>query len=93
MYAQTYLRTSISVLQIVELVMALLRYFQATVSLPTAKETALDDTLTQSANAAVPCEDRCKRNGQESVKLTQRLLLSRELPLENMLLSMETQLQ
>ena len=34
-------------------VMALLRYFQATASLPTAKETALGDTVTQSPNAAV----------------------------------------
>ena len=33
--------------------MALLRYFQATTSLPTAKEMALGDTVTQSANAAV----------------------------------------
>ena len=34
-------------------VMALLRYFQVTASLPTAEETALGDTVTQSANAAV----------------------------------------
>ena len=33
--------------------MALLRYFQVTAALPTAKETALGDTMTQSANAAV----------------------------------------
>ena len=34
-----------SSLQIFEFVMALLRYFQATASLPTAKETALDDPI------------------------------------------------
>jgi len=33
--------------------MALLHYFQGTVSLPTTKETALGDTMTQLANAAV----------------------------------------
>lgn len=52
--------------QIVKLVMALLHYLQATVSLPTAKEMAL-------------CKDRYKQNSRESVKLTQRLLLKREL--------------
>ena len=33
--------------------MALLRYFQVTASLPTAEDTTLSDTVTQSANAAV----------------------------------------
>ena len=33
--------------------MALLRYFKSTVSLPTARETALGNTVKQSANAAV----------------------------------------
>ena len=33
--------------------MALLRYFQVTASLPTAEDTTLGDTVTQSANAAV----------------------------------------
>ena len=41
--------------------MALLRYFQATASLPTAKETALGDTMTQSANAAVLREVQTER--------------------------------
>ena len=50
-----------SIPQIVELVTALLHYFQATASLSTAKETALGDTLTQSANAAVLRKDRCKQ--------------------------------
>ena len=67
--------------QIVELVLALLPYFKAA-SLLTAKEMALGDTVTQSANAAVLCEDRCKQNCRESVELTQCLLLSRDLPLE-----------
>ena len=39
--------------QIVVLVMALLRFFQSTASLPTAKETRLGNTVTQSANAAI----------------------------------------
>ena len=34
--------------------MALLHYFQSMDSLPTPKETRLGDTVTQSANAAVP---------------------------------------
>ena len=33
--------------------MALLRYFQVTAFLPTAEETAIGNTVTQSANAAV----------------------------------------
>ena len=45
----------------VELVMALLRYFQAQASLPTAEETALGDTVIQSANAAVLREVQVKR--------------------------------
>ena len=36
--------------------MALLHYSQSMASLPTAKETRLRDTVTQSANAAVLCE-------------------------------------
>lgn len=40
--------------------MALLHYFQSTASLPTANETALGDTVTKSANAAVLCEMQAK---------------------------------
>ena len=56
---QTFIRSSrfctshSSKPQIVELVMALLHYSQSMASLPTAKETRLRDTVTQSANAAV----------------------------------------
>ena len=45
----------------IELVMALLRYFQAQASLPTAEQTALSDTVTQSANAAVLREVQVER--------------------------------
>ena len=41
--------------------MALLRYFQAQASSPTAEETTLSDTVTQSANAAVLREVQVKR--------------------------------
>ena len=41
--------------------MALLHYFQVTASLPTAKETALGDTVTQSANATVLREVQAER--------------------------------
>jgi len=43
--------------------MALLHYFQAMVSLPTAKKMALGDTVTELANAAILRENRCKQNG------------------------------
>ena len=43
---------------------ALFRYFQATTSLPTAEETALGDTVTQSANAVVLREVQAKRPGK-----------------------------
>ena len=39
----------------------LLHYFQATASLPTAEETALSDTVTQSMNAAVLHEEHSER--------------------------------
>ena len=39
--------------QIIQLVMALLRYLKSTASLPIATETTLGDAVTQSANAAV----------------------------------------
>ena len=42
-------------------VMALLRYFQVTASLPTAEETALGDTVTQSTNATVLREVQADR--------------------------------
>ena len=41
--------------------MALLRYFQVTASLPTAEDTTLGDTVTQSANAAVLREVQAER--------------------------------
>ena len=41
--------------------MALLPYFQSTVSLPTAEEMILSNTVTQSANAAVLCEVQAER--------------------------------
>ena len=41
--------------------MALLRYFQVTASLPTAENTTLGDTVTQSANAAVLREVQAER--------------------------------
>ena len=41
--------------------MALLRYFQAQASSPTAEETTLSDTVTPSANAAVLREVQVKR--------------------------------
>ena len=41
--------------------MALLRYFQVTASLPTAEDTTLGDTATQSANAAVLREVQAER--------------------------------
>ena len=41
--------------------MALLRYFQVTASLPTAEDTTLCDTVTQSANAAVLREVQAER--------------------------------
>ena len=43
------------------MVMALLRYFKAKASLPTAEETALGDTVTQLANTAVLREIQAKR--------------------------------
>ena len=42
-------------------VMTLLRYFQVTSSLPTAKEAALGDTVTQSASVAVLCKVQAER--------------------------------
>ena len=47
-----------------QIVMALFRYFQPTASLPTTKETALGDTVTQSANTAVLREVQAKRPGK-----------------------------
>ena len=44
--------------------MALFHYFQPTVSLPATQETALGDTVTQSANAAVLHEVRTKQPGK-----------------------------
>ena len=57
------------------------RCFQPPVPLPTIEEMALDDTVTQSANAAVLREVQAKPPG--SVRLTLRLPLNRKLPLEN----------
>ena len=47
-----------------QIVMALFRYFQPTTSLPTTKEMALGDTVTQSANVAILRKVQAKRSGE-----------------------------
>ena len=69
--------------QIVQLVMALLRYFKSTASLPIATETTLGDAVMQSANAAVLREVQLQaKQLRKSVKLTLRSLPNREQTLE-----------
>ena len=76
------IRTSISSLRhLGSSTMAFFHYFQPMASLLTAKQTPLGDTVTAS------------HNSQENVKRTHGLRLNSELPLENSLPSMGTQLQ
>ena len=57
--------------------MALLQYFQPTISLSMAKETTLSDTVTQSVNVSVQCEAKQKHEAYTTLTTEQRATIGR----------------